>query len=203
VTAPAAPVINVRYDGNKARIEWRAVTNATYYKVWADNVSQAALQTSTFPVTGVAATNVLTSQSHGLLTDDKVVFTVLNGGAGLALATTYWVIATGLTQDAFEVSLTQGGAAVDFTTDVTAGSLWKLVWPAHAGLAATVQAAAGVDGWFRTTILVPAPGFIAVSAWNVSDEESALSNEAKIQFAGYPASFPPTDNRGPYRTPFG
>jgi hypothetical protein len=50
------------------------------------------------------------------------MFASLTGGAGLQTGTIYWVIASGLTSTAFKVSSTYGGAAFDFTTDITVGT---------------------------------------------------------------------------------
>lgn len=69
----------------------------------------------------VAATgDVFTSIAHGLAADDCVFFTGVGGDglpAGLAATTLYWVRSAGLTANAFTVSTTQGGAAVDVTAD--------------------------------------------------------------------------------------
>lgn len=73
-------------------------------------------------ITGVAATDVLTSSSaHGMAVNDQVWFVILNGGTGLTVGTKYYVqsVPSGTT---FKVSATKGGAAIDFTTDVTTGS---------------------------------------------------------------------------------
>lgn len=62
--------------------------------------------------------DLITCPAHGLAQDDRVVFEALEGlslPTGLTEGTRYWVIATGLTTDAFKVSATQGGAAVDVT----------------------------------------------------------------------------------------
>lgn len=65
------------------------------------------------------AGNTIQSPAHGLTTNDQVRFEQFPGDtpvpAGLSENTTYFVIATGLTADVFEVSATQGGAAVDIT----------------------------------------------------------------------------------------
>ena len=45
----------------------------------------------------------------------------LVGGEGLATNQMYYVLAAGLTADDFQISLTAGGAAVAFTTDITDG----------------------------------------------------------------------------------
>jgi hypothetical protein len=80
-------------------------------------------------VTGVAATNVLTKVGHSLLDGTTVAFTALNGGAGLATATVYYV--RDRTADTFKLAATLGGAEIDFTTDIiatttiTAGRAWQ------------------------------------------------------------------------------
>lgn len=65
------------------------------------------------------AGNTIQSPAHGLTTNDQVRFEQFPGDtpvpAGLAENTTYFVIATGLTADVFEVSATQGGGAIDIT----------------------------------------------------------------------------------------
>jgi hypothetical protein len=66
---------------------------------------------------GVTA-NLIFSPGHGLAADNRVVFWPTIGAVlptGLAEDTGYWVISTGLTTDAFSVSTTQAGAAVDIT----------------------------------------------------------------------------------------
>lgn len=75
---------------------------------------------------GEADTELLTDAAHGLVAGDRIRFTALTGGAGLTVGTDYYVIATGLTANDFKVSLIQGGTAVDFTTDLTAGSYTKI-----------------------------------------------------------------------------
>ena len=61
-----------------------------------------------------------TAPCHGLIADDKVVFT---GGTeipcGLTLNTVYYVIATGLTATEFKVSSTSGGSSITVTGTAT------------------------------------------------------------------------------------
>lgn len=74
-------------------------------------------------VTGFTATasdDLVRKTSHGFVADEKVEFLVLTGGTGLALSTIYFVLAAGLTANAFAVSLTSGGAAVNILTDYSA-----------------------------------------------------------------------------------
>lgn len=81
-------------------------------------------------VLGEADTNVVSVLdaegevvNHGLRAGDRVYFTGLAGGTGLEDDTDYYVIATGLTSSAFSVSATDGGAAVNFTSDITGGRM--------------------------------------------------------------------------------
>lgn len=65
------------------------------------------------------AGNTIQSPAHVLTTNDTVRVEQFPGDtpvpAGLSENTTYFVIATGLTADVFELSATQGGAAIDIT----------------------------------------------------------------------------------------
>lgn len=82
--------------------------------------------TDTVIHTGTAATSdLISSTAHGLVLNDRVYFTVLTGGTGLALNVAYYVISAGLTADAFKVSLTSGGSGVDITVAYSALSFAK------------------------------------------------------------------------------
>lgn len=67
--------------------------------------------------TAAASTNLVTRNGHGLVAGDRIYFTTLTGGTGLAKNTSYYVIAAGLTTNVFSVSTTSGGSAVDILTD--------------------------------------------------------------------------------------
>lgn len=76
-------------------------------------------------VVDTTAGDTLLSRGHGLAADDRVFVWAVAGESlptGLSAATLYWVRATGLTTDAFTLSATQGGAAVDIT------ALGELAW---------------------------------------------------------------------------
>jgi hypothetical protein len=69
---------------------------------------------------GDLATEDIQSSVHTLTTDDRVIFEQVEGltvPAGLAVgpATLYFVLAAGLTTDAFRVSTTSGGGATNIT----------------------------------------------------------------------------------------
>jgi hypothetical protein len=71
------------------------------------------LKAATFTVT-IASPGVFTLNSHGLVAGDKIVFQTTGAlPTGLTAGTTYFVIAAGLTANAFEVSATEGGSAVN------------------------------------------------------------------------------------------
>jgi len=59
--------------------------------------------------------------AHGLVADDTIMLGNLVGGEGLEQNLAYFVLASGLTANAFKVSLTSGGAAIAYTTDITDG----------------------------------------------------------------------------------
>jgi len=78
--------------------------------------SQTTLVTG---ATATASTDLINKASHGLSAGARIYITALTGGAGLALNTSYYVLASGLTSSAFKVSLTPGGSAIDITSDAT------------------------------------------------------------------------------------
>jgi hypothetical protein len=59
--------------------------------------------------------------AHGLVGGESIMLGNLVGGAGLSENTLYWVLVSGLTADDFQVSDSQGGAAIVYTTDITDG----------------------------------------------------------------------------------
>lgn len=93
---------------------WTAVSAGTFLGYGGLGTTVRGLA-STDPVAG----NLIQSNGHGLVADDRVFVWAVNGEAlpsPLSAATLYFVIATGLTTDVFSLSTTQGGAAVDITT---------------------------------------------------------------------------------------
>ena len=82
---------------------------------------------ATITLASSLATNdiINTATAHGYVAGDRIVFPTLTGGAGLATGTDYFVIAANLAAQTFQVSATAGGTAVNFTTDITAGSVQR------------------------------------------------------------------------------
>lgn len=97
-------------------------TNGTYVKY--EGCTAVALTgqvTAWSSITGVAATNVITVTGSAFINGQTVEFTSLTGGSGLSTGVKYYVVnASGAT---FKLATTQGGTEVDFTTNITAGSL--------------------------------------------------------------------------------
>lgn len=81
--------------------------------------------------TVIASTDLFTSTAHGMIAGNPLTFGT-GAPAGITVGTTYYVIATGLTTDAFKVSATVGGSALDVTADgggnLTTGPIWTGVF---------------------------------------------------------------------------
>lgn len=103
---------------------WDALTTGNLFQTgWFSIVSGLALVR-----TADATANDVQSVAHALAANDRVVFEQVEGltvPAGLTAGTLYYVISTGLTTDAFRVSTTLGGAAVDITG--TGSAIWRKV----------------------------------------------------------------------------
>ena len=76
---------------------------------------------SALSITGVASTDLITATGHNFTANQGVRFPSLTGGSGLNTATVYFV--RDISGNNFKVSTSSGGAAVNFTTDITAGSI--------------------------------------------------------------------------------
>ena len=100
------------------------------------NVENAGGPTITLDASS-SSDDILLEASHGLEDDDRVQFLTLTGGAGLVVGQTYFVV-TGTT-GTFQLSATQGGAAIDFTTDISAATLQKVVDPTAETISSLMQ----------------------------------------------------------------
>ena len=102
---------------------FRDETNDQWIKI------NQGLNKGTFTVTS-ATPAVFSFTGHGLIAGDAVHFTTTGAlYTGLTVGTIYYVIAAGLTADAFEVSATHGGTAVN-TSGSQSGThtLYKDLW---------------------------------------------------------------------------
>lgn len=103
------------YTGRTAPTGWllcdgSAVSRTTYSRLFA-----IIAPSQTFTVT-IASPGVFTATSHGLVAGDKLHFTTTGGlPSGLSTNTDYYVISSGLTTNAFQVSATRGGSAINTT----------------------------------------------------------------------------------------
>lgn len=67
------------------------------------------------PVTADGTANTLTGEGHALADDDRVILSNTGGALPTGLSAPGNYYAVGVSGDAFQVSATEGGAAVDFT----------------------------------------------------------------------------------------
>jgi hypothetical protein len=102
-----------------------AVTDEGYFDangVWTP--SALDLGDAVTLATSAAADDIIdTATAHGFVVGDAVVFTALTGGTGLTVGQVYYVIATSLAAQTFRVALTVGGAGINFSADITAGTV--------------------------------------------------------------------------------
>jgi hypothetical protein len=114
------------------------------------------------PTPGITlATDTIAYTAHGLSAGDVVKYFHGGGTAatGLTNNTTYYVISSGLTADAFKVSATSGGTTVDITGQGNDAQYFELA-TAVATIRATATAALGDGavggsahaGWVRRTV---------------------------------------------------
>ena len=97
-----------------------ASTNGTFLG------SAYALSTAILVTVDPTTDTFAAPSAHGFTTNDALRFVVSSGAtipAPLSAATTYYVIASGLTSTAFKISTTQGGGALDVTTYLIGGSM--------------------------------------------------------------------------------
>lgn len=86
------------------------------------NTSLSPAWTS-FAVTGNDVTDRINQTGHPFIAGDQLVFTALTGGAGLATATVYFVVNP--TANDYQLSATSGGAAINFTTAISAATIGR------------------------------------------------------------------------------
>lgn len=88
------------------------------------NVQDAAGAAVTLQ-TSAAADDIIDATGHGFSIGDEVRFATLTGGTGLLTGTSYWVVAASFGAATFRVAATPGGTPIDFSTDITAGTVRK------------------------------------------------------------------------------
>lgn len=118
-----APLDRDRQGGDDAQglaIPWSAVFVMRDPNFEGDTAQDVAFADTPVLVNGTAtaSNDRITITGHGLLANDRIYFTRLTGGTGLALNTTYYV-KTVVDANNFTVSTTLGGSTVDITVDYT------------------------------------------------------------------------------------
>lgn len=96
---------------------------STVHQYYSFNTA-VSLTWSASSATGVASTDVISNAGHSYLNGDQVVFTALSGGTGLVVGQTYFVISA-VAGVSFQLSATSGGAAINFTTDITSAQIGR------------------------------------------------------------------------------
>jgi hypothetical protein len=77
-----------------------------------------------FAATGVASTDIVTATGNTFANGDRVYFSSITGGSGLTANTVYFI--RDETGDTFKLAATATGAAIDFSTDISAGTIRKV-----------------------------------------------------------------------------
>lgn len=128
-----------------------------------------------FSATGVEATDVITATGNTFANGDAVYFPSLTGGAGLSANAIYYV--RDKSTDDIKLAATKDGAAIDFTTDISAAEMRKV----STGLISGAAEVAGVfvialtaingDGTSDPLVLTigiePAPASLTSSGYEV------------------------------------
>src|SRR6266540_6517032 len=144
----AAQTFDVPATTVRAVATYDASTAGTQ-KAWSPAGASARVSINVPDTTAVTA-NLIYSEAHGLVSGNSVLFwDDFNSGLpnGLVEDTEYFVIATGLTADAFSVSATLGGSAFDIT-GIGVGTCQKF----------TPEVFAGQGTYTASTFSVALPG---------------------------------------------
>lgn len=125
ILAADARMANAQWFGTpQGGAPFRRWTNAWGFREILEYPSLSANNgTAITGITGVAATDVITATAHGCIVGDRVYVSGLTGGSGLS--TGYYYVITAPTANTLTISATIGGSAVNFTTDITDGTLQK------------------------------------------------------------------------------
>lgn len=115
--------------------------------------------------TGTASADTIDLTAHGLSNGNLVTFTALTGGAGLVVGRPYFVV--GAVANTFQLAELSGGSAFDFTTNITASTLRRLIEisggsPAYARKAVTWAAAVGGSKDETASPVFDVPGGVTV-----------------------------------------
>lgn len=78
-----------------------------------------------------AADTLSTGQTHGFVAGDRVCFDSIDGTppTNIAVGTSYYVLASGLTTTAFKIALTSGGSAISLSATTGVGCIVRKFTP--------------------------------------------------------------------------
>lgn len=116
-------ILDASQSGSVAALREASVRRVLGFDVLGSNGMPTNTGTA-FAVTGEADDDTITAVAHGLIDGDRVNFPTLTGGSGLTASTGYYYVINA-DDDTFQVSATAGGAAVNFTTDISSGTCKK------------------------------------------------------------------------------
>ncbi len=124
----SAPVINTATSvlGFKQYEEWEYQPSATGEPcLWSSSPLPAGLSMAAAPTAyataGVAATDIITATASAFSNGNRVYFHGLTGGPEFAANTVYFV--RDVSGATFKLAATLGGAAIDFSVDISAATL--------------------------------------------------------------------------------
>jgi hypothetical protein len=100
-------------DGNKAN------NSGTSHGIEFESASPLVPLTTSADADDILDTTI----AHGFTAGERFEFVSLTGGANVVVGTVYYVIAANLAAQTLQFSTTLGGAAVDFGSNITAGSI--------------------------------------------------------------------------------
>lgn len=108
--------------------------------------------------TSAESDDIIDATSHGFSIGQPVTFLTKTGGTGLFVGVTYWVTADSFAANTFRIAAYPGGPSLDFTTDITAGTVAPLADTTGATLRQALFAASSL---VRTATGAPAQAVLA------------------------------------------
>lgn len=121
-----------------------------------------------YQVTGKADTNIITGKAYENGT--AVLFSSLAGGEGLTTST-YYVVET--SSNTFKLAVSPGGTAIDFTTDITAGTIREDL--------SVIKTGTNADAYWSFTVDFSGNAFAAALSNYESDQGTAFMGLAELE----------------------
>jgi hypothetical protein len=150
-------------------------------------------------------TDTITVPGHGYSNGDILIFPTLEGGAPLVAAAAFYYVVN-KAQDTFKVSATSGGAAIDLTTDITAGTVRRLA-PLPTADALAVHCKGPAHSISGTVTAIDPPTVIggqvfnAQHAWAAGETANAELYDVELEVTWDSGATPPAVETFPNGTP--